>query len=70
LQVTKIIYNFALTIQTNGIMRKWKVEYKEVGSDRIRTTTHTGNLTKEQVIVFFGLNNSDVSWYDVTEITE
>lgn len=51
-------------------MRKWKIEYKEVGSDRIRTTTHTGNLTKEQVIVFFGLNNSDVSWYDVTEITE
>lgn len=41
-------------------MRKWKVEYREVGSSRIGTTTHTGTLDREGVI----------EWYDVTEITE
>lgn len=49
-------------------MRKWKIEYIEVGSDRKRITTHTGNLTKSEVIEFFGLNGSDVEWYEVTPI--
>ena len=38
-------------------MRKFNVKYREVGSDRIRTTSHTGNLDKEGVIEFFGLND-------------
>ena len=48
-------------------MRKFNVKYREVGSDRIRTTSHTGNLDKEGVIEFFGLNGSDVDWYEVAE---
>ena len=49
-------------------MRKWKVEYIETGRDSIRSTTHTGNLTREEVIEFFGLNESDIEWYNVTEM--
>jgi hypothetical protein len=49
-------------------MTKWKVEYIETGSDRKRSTTHTGNLTREEVIEFFGLNGSDIEWYNVTEM--
>ena len=49
-------------------MRKWKIEYKEVGRDKILETTHKGDLSKEEVIEFFGLNEHDVTWYRVTEI--
>lgn len=42
----------------------------EVGSDRIKSTSYTGyNTTKTDVIKFFGLDNSDVEWYDVFEET-
>lgn len=44
---------------------KWIVKYREVGSDRIRTTAHTGNITKEEVIEWFGLNGKDIDWYEV-----
>lgn len=49
-------------------MHKWKVEYRETGSDRVRSTTHTGYLSREEVIEFFGLNGNDVEWYNVTEM--
>lgn len=49
-------------------MRKWKVEYREVGRDKVFETTHEGDLLKEEVIEFFGLEKSDVTWYRVTEI--
>jgi hypothetical protein len=47
------------------IMSKWIISYIEVGSGKVRTTTHSGNKTKEEVIEFFGLNESDIEWYDV-----
>lgn len=47
-------------------MKKWVVKYKEVGSDRIRTTSHSANKTEEEVINFFGLNESDIDWYEIT----
>ena len=49
-------------------MRKWKVEYKEVGRDKIFETTHWGDLSKSEVVEFFGLDEPDVTWYRVTEI--
>lgn len=49
-------------------MRKWKVEYKEVGSDKIHSTIHIGTLNKQGVIEFFGLEGFGVDWYRVTEI--
>jgi hypothetical protein len=48
-------------------MRKWIVKYREVGSSRIGTTSHTGTLDREGVIEFFGLNGPDIEWYDVKE---
>lgn len=51
-------------------MRKWKVEYIETGRKGTRSTTHTGNLSKEEVIEFFGLNEPDIEWYNVYEISE
>lgn len=51
-------------------MTKWRVDYKKRGSDRIRTTYHTGTLSKEEVVSFFGLDKSDVSWYEITEVEE
>lgn len=47
-------------------MKKWIVKYRENGSDRIRTTSHTGNKTRQEVIDFFGLNESDIDWYEIT----
>lgn len=44
---------------------KWIVKYREVGSDRIRTTAHSGNKTKEEVIEWFGLNGNDIEYYEV-----
>lgn len=48
-------------------MRTWKVEYKEVGRDKVFTTKHTGELDEQGVIDFFGLEGSDITWYRVTE---
>jgi len=49
-------------------MAEWKVEYKEVGSDKIRTTYHSGNKSKEYVVEFFGLDDANIEWYNVTEV--
>lgn len=52
------------------MVKKWIIKYREVGSDIIRSTSYTGyNTTKTDVIKFFGLENSDVEWYDVFEET-
>lgn len=52
------------------MVKKWIIKYRDVGSDRIRSTSYTGyNTTKADVIKFFGLDNSDVEWYDVFEET-
>lgn len=48
-------------------MSKWVIKYKEVGKDRIGTCSHSGNLSKEEVIEFFGLNEPDIEWYEITE---
>ena len=49
-------------------MKKFEIKFKEVGSDRIGTTTHIGNKSKEEVIEFFGLEGDDVEWYEIEEV--
>lgn len=44
---------------------KWVIKYKEVGKDRIGTCSHSGNLSREEVIEFFGLNEPGVEWYEM-----
>lgn len=53
-----------------GNMKKYKVRYREVGSDRIGETTYKGSLSREGVIKFFGLHMPDVEWYEVEEEKE
>lgn len=50
--------------------RKWQIKYREVGKDREGSTTHTGNLDRQGVIDFFGLEGDDIEWYDVKLISE
>lgn len=49
-------------------MKKFEIKFKEVGSDRIGTTTHIGTKSKEEVIEFFGLEGDDVEWYEIEEV--
>ena len=51
-------------------MNKFKVRYREVGSDRIGETTYIGPLSREGVIKFFGLHMPDVEWYEVEELKQ
>jgi hypothetical protein len=51
-------------------MRIWKVLFKETVNDRVCEIKHIGELDKEGVIDFFGLDGDDVTWYEVTEVKE
>ena len=52
------------------VMKKYKINYKEVGKEHIGTCYHSGNLSKDEVIEFFGLNEPDVEWYEIIEEKE
>lgn len=51
-------------------MRHWKIIIKETGRPKPIETQHHGNLDRHGVIDFFGLDNCDVEWYRIEEITE
>ena len=51
-------------------MKKYKINYKEAGSERIGTCYHSGDLSKDEVIEFFGLNEPDVEWFEIIEEEE
>lgn len=51
-------------------MRHWKIIIKETGRPKPIETQHHGNLDRQGVIDFFGLDNCDVEWYKIEEITE
>lgn len=44
-------------------MVTWQATIKERGNDHILTPTYTGDVDKEFLIEFWGLNNPDVEWY-------
>lgn len=46
----------------------WQVRFREKGKSE-KLTKHLGYLSKEEVIKFFGLNNPEIEWYDIQEIT-
>jgi len=48
--------------------RKWLVKYKEAGSDDIHETSFTGYVNADYVINWFGLDDADVTWYEVKEV--
>ena len=49
-------------------MKKYKVRYREVGSDRVRETTYIGPLSRGRCYQVFGLHMPDVEWYEVEEV--
>lgn len=50
-------------------MTTWKITYIDSKSRGKKCTTfHQGNLSKEAIIEFFGLNEPDVEWYEVEEV--
>ena len=52
-------------------MTNWRIEYIDTLSEGKKNTTyHYGKLTKEEVVEFFGLDRSDVLWYNVSPINE
>jgi len=43
------------------------VKYKEVGREHIGETAYIGeNLTRRFIIEWFGLEEADVEWYEIT----
>lgn len=52
--------------------RVWKVRFQEYGNKKICETKHTGphEHDEDYVIKHFGLDGSDIMWYELTEITE
>ena len=46
----------------------WQVRYKERGKSE-QLSKHIGHLTEDEVIKFFGLDDPEIEWYDVEEVT-
>lgn len=44
-------------------MKTWKATIKESGRNHLLTPTYIGNVDREFLINFWGLNESDVEWY-------
>lgn len=44
-------------------MKTWKATIKERDCNHLLTPTYIGNVDREFLINFWGLNESDVEWY-------
>lgn len=51
-------------------MKHWQVTVKEVGMPRPVVSSFLGNKSREEIIQFYGLKNSDVEWYKVELLTD
>lgn len=51
-------------------MKHYKIRIREVGRSNVIVTEHHGNLDRAGVIEFFGLNQPDVEWYEITELKD
>lgn len=51
-------------------MVTWEATIKERGNDHILTPTYLcdDNVTKEEIIEFWGLDKPDVEWYKLEKI--
>lgn len=46
----------------------WIIKIKEVGKDDILETEYLGNIDRDGLIEFYGLNKDDVEWYEINEL--
>lgn len=47
-------------------MKTYNVRIKEYGNDHILTPSITTNKGYDYVVEWFGLNNPDVEWYEIS----
>ena len=50
--------------------RHWKVTIKEKNNPNLLTPEMIGNYDENDVIAFLGLQNEDVEWYRLEDITQ
>lgn len=51
--------------------KQYVAEIKEVGNNSVLTSSHTGReMTREELIAFWGLDEPDVEWYHLYEIVD
>lgn len=50
--------------------KHFKIRAKERPTGKIVTPEFIGYKTRDEVIAFFGLEEPDIEWYTITEITE
>lgn len=55
-------------MKTQRKFKCWEIHYKEKNKSE-KITKHLGYLTKDEIIKFFGLNDPEIEWYDIKEIT-
>lgn len=62
-----------LTEIKNSIMEKrrhFKIRAKERTTGQIVTPEFIGYKSRNEVIEFFGLEEPDIEWYDISEVTQ
>ena len=47
-------------------MKVWKVRLKEVGNDHILEPSLVKDCDRNYVIKWFGLDQPDIEWYEIT----
>lgn len=52
------------------VMKQYKITMKEVGNDRLLESFYYGDVSREYLVDFYGLNQPDIEWYDIEDITE
>lgn len=50
--------------------RHFKIRAKERTTGQIVTPEYIGYKTRDEIIEFFGLEEPDIEWYEITETTE
>ena len=48
-------------------MKTYNVTIKEVGNPNLLNPSYTGEVDRDFIIDFFGLNEPDVEWYKIEE---
>ena len=51
-------------------MKHFTAKIKEQGNSHILTPSYTGDVDKEFLIKFWGLNEPDIEWYTIEETEE
>lgn len=51
-------------------MKHWEARIKEKNNHHILTPSYYGNVNKEFLIKFWGLNEYDIEWYELNLIKD